>query len=148
MKRFKDWQLPWIDGEGFAFDSYITQRPYGWRCFHNKNLKLGKECDIGHGTLIQAKYGVEIGKEVEIGPFCYLCSWSTIDNKKGKIIVKEKAKIGVHSTIMPGITIGKNSTIGAYSFVNKNIPDDVIAYGIPCEVQKEKKFKKPAPRWE
>jgi acetyltransferase-like isoleucine patch superfamily enzyme len=38
---------------------------------------------------------------------------------------------------MPGVTIGKNSIIGAFSFVNKNIPDNVIAAGVPTKVIKK-----------
>jgi maltose O-acetyltransferase len=35
---------------------------------------------------------------------------------------------------MPGVTIGKGSIIGAFSFVNANIPDGVLAYGVPAKV--------------
>ena len=55
-----------------------------------------------------------------------------------KIIIKENSCIGSHSVIMPGVTIGKNSVIGAFSFVNKDIPDDVIAYGVPVKIKKIK----------
>ena len=40
---------------------------------------------------------------------------------------------------MPGVTIGKNSVIGAYSFVNQNIPDNTIAYGVPVKIKRKKK---------
>lgn len=43
-------------------------------------------------------------------------------------------KIGSHSVIMPNVTLGKNSIVGAYSFVSKDIPDNVIAFGIPSKV--------------
>jgi len=39
--------------------------------------------------------------------------------------------------IMPGVTIGENSIIGAFSFVNKDIPANVIAFGTPAKVRKE-----------
>lgn len=35
---------------------------------------------------------------------------------------------------MPGITIGDNSVIGAGSVVTSDIPDNVVAYGVPCKV--------------
>ena len=35
---------------------------------------------------------------------------------------------------MPGVTIGENSVIGAFSFVTKDIPDNVVAYGVPAKV--------------
>ena len=63
---------------------------------------------------------------------------STIDNKKGKVIIKENVRIGTHSTVMPGVTIGKNAIVGAYSFVNKNIPDNAVAIGVPVKIRKDK----------
>ncbi len=35
---------------------------------------------------------------------------------------------------MPGVTIGKKSIIGAHSYVNKDIPDNTLAYGTPVKV--------------
>lgn len=57
-----------------------------------------------------------------------------IDNKKGRMVLNKNCKIGAHSVIMPGVTIGENSIIGAFSFVNKNIPANVVAYGIPVKI--------------
>jgi galactoside O-acetyltransferase len=37
---------------------------------------------------------------------------------------------------MPGVTIGENTIIGAHSFVNKDIPDNVLAYGSPVKIIK------------
>jgi acetyltransferase-like isoleucine patch superfamily enzyme len=39
---------------------------------------------------------------------------------------------------MPNVTVGNNSIIGAYSFVNKDIPDNVVAFGIPIKIIKSK----------
>lgn len=130
-KRLKNWKYPKFDKND------MTQ--WNWMCQHHENLKLEKYVDIGAFTYINAKYGVHIKKNVQIGSHCSIYSISTIDNKKGKIVIKENACLGTHSTIMPGVTIGKNSIIGAYSFVNKNIPDDTIAYGVPAHVMRKLK---------
>lgn len=45
--------------------------------------------------------------------------------------------IGTGSLIMPGVTIGDNTVIGAGSVVTKDIPENVIAFGNPCRVQRE-----------
>lgn len=100
---------------------------------YKEKFTLGKNVDIGAFTYIQARYGVEIGDNVQIGSHCSIYSHSTIDNKKGRIIIKKGAKIGTHSTIMPGVTIGENTVIGAYSFVTRSILPNVIAYGIPAK---------------
>jgi len=122
-ERFKNWKYPEIK-EG---------RPtkYNWLVQNKKNLKLGKYTDIGAFTYINAKNGVVIEDYVQIGSHCSIYSVSTIDNKEGKVILKKNCKIGSHSVIMPGITVGENSIIGAFSFVNRNIPDNTLAYGIP-----------------
>jgi len=39
---------------------------------------------------------------------------------------------------MPGVTIGENSIVGAFSFVNKDIPGNVIALGVPAKVVKKR----------
>lgn len=44
------------------------------------------------------------------------------------------AKIGANSTLLPGVTIGRNSLIGAGSLVNKSIPDNVLALGSPVRI--------------
>ena len=75
-----------------------------------------------------------ISDSVQIGSHCSIYSESTVDGKVGQVILKNNCKIGSHSSVMPGVTIGENSVIGAHSFVNKNIPDNVIAFGIPAKV--------------
>ena len=45
--------------------------------------------------------------------------------------------IGAGVLIMPGVTIGDNTVIGAGSVVTKDIPSNVLAFGIPCRVQRE-----------
>ena len=79
----------------------------------------------------------EIGDEVQIGSHCSIYSLSTIDGKHGKVSIGKKACIGTHSVVMPGVTIGENSIIGAFSLVNKDIPPNVVAYGQPAKVVKQ-----------
>ncbi|MCM1167464.1 MAG: sugar O-acetyltransferase [Ruminococcus sp.] len=45
--------------------------------------------------------------------------------------------IGSGAQIMPGITIGDNSVIGAGSVVTNDIPSNVVAFGVPCRVIRE-----------
>ncbi len=124
--RFENWQPPEFDSSGMT--------RWNWMCQHPENLKIEKNTDIGAFTYINAKYSVEIQKDVQVGSHCSIYSWSTIDNKKGKITLKKNAKIGTHSVIMPGITIGENAVIGAFSFVTEDIPDNVLAMGVPAKV--------------
>jgi len=103
---------------------------WNWVVSYPENLTMGKYIDIGAFTYIQAQNGVVIEDNVQIGSHSSIYSVSTIDDKKGKVILKKNCKIGTHSTIMPNVTIGENSIVGAYSFVTKDVPDNVIIYGI------------------
>lgn len=102
-----------------------------------KNLVLGDKTDIGAFTYINAKNGVVIEDGVQIGSQSSIYSISTIDGKEGKVILKKNCRIGSHSIVMPGVTVGENAVIGAFSFVTKDIPDNVVAFGIPAKVIKK-----------
>lgn len=56
-----------------------------------------------------------------------------------KVHLGKHVIVGTCATILPGITIGKGSAIGAYCLVNKDIPEGVIATGQPCRVIKKRK---------
>ena len=129
LNRFADWEYPQIaDGK---------PTKYNWVVQHKDNLKLGYKTDIGTFTYINAKDGVTIEDFVQIGSHCSIYSVSTIDDKEGTVTLKENCKIGTHSVIMPGVIVGQNSIIGAFSFVNKDIPDNVTAVGVPAKVIKK-----------
>jgi len=129
--RFKKWKYPEIH------NNKLTE--YNWLVQYKENLKLGKMTDIGAFTYINAKEGVIIEDYVQIGSHCSIYSISTIDRKRGQVLIKRNAKIGTHSVIMPGVTVGRNSIIGAFSFVNRDIPDNVLAYGIPVKIVRKLK---------
>ena len=129
MGRFKNWKKPVIK------EGKLTK--YNWLVQSVKNFKLGKNTDIGAFTYINAKNGVILEEDVQIGSHCSIYSISTIDKKKGKVVLKKNSKLGTHSVVMPGVTIGKNSVIGAFSFVTKSIPDNSIAVGVPAKVVKK-----------
>ena len=125
-KRFDNWKLPTM------VDGVMTK--YNWIVQHVDNLSLGYKTDIGAFSYINAQYKVTIEDYVQIGSHCSIYSISTIDNKQGAVYLKENCKIGSHSTVMPNVTIGKNSIIGANSLVLSDIPDNVVAFGVPAKV--------------
>ena len=55
---------------------------------------------------------------------------------KGGVTIKSYSRIGANTTILPGVTIGKNCLIGAGSVVTSNIRDNSVAYGNPATVVK------------
>lgn len=126
--RFADWQFPSIE-EG-------KPTKYNWIVQNKNGLQLGYKTDIGAFTYINAKHGVRIEDFVQIGSHCSIYSLSTIDGKTGHVTLKKGCCLGSHSVVMPGVTIGENAIVGAFSFVNINIPDNTVAFGIPVRVHR------------
>ena len=124
-ERFTNWKYPEIE------DGKPTK--YNWVVQNLDGLNLGFNTDIGAFSYINAKYGVVIEDEVQIGSHCSIYSVSTIDNSSGKVVLKNNCRIGSHSTILPGVSIGKNSIIGAHSFVTKDTEENSINYGVPAK---------------
>ena len=129
--RFKNWKRPEFDER--------NETKWGWMCQHHQNLKLGYGVDVGAYCYLNARIGISLEDNVELGSHASIYSSTSIDHKEGYVTVKKNAKIGSHCTVMPGITIGENTIIGAHSFVNKDIPANVVAWGIPCKVQHKRK---------
>ncbi len=113
--------------------------------------------------------GVNIGKNVYIGLFCFLDNlypeYIYIENnasinagsmilthfnpmkryaavfpaKTEPVLIKEGAIVSVKSIILPGVTIGKNAVVSAGSVVDKNVPDFSLAKGNPMKIITEYK---------
>ena len=126
--RFKDWQYPIIE-EG-------KPTRYNWIVQHINNFKMGHNTDIGAFTYINVKYGVSIEDNVQIGSHCSIYSVSTIDDKTGPVRLSKNCKIGTHSVVIPGVTIGENAVVGAMSFVNQDVPANSTVVGVPAKVMK------------
>lgn len=103
-------------------------------------VEIRKDVKIGDGVKIQSfvfiPEGITIEDDVFIGP--HVCftndrlpkSWK--DYVPEKTLVKKGASIGANSTILPGITIGKYSLVGAGSVVTKNVPARATVVGNPA----------------
>jgi len=90
---------------------------WNWMVGHPEKLRLGKNVDIGAFTYINAKYGVIIEDNVQIGGGCHIYSHNTINDTFGMIVIKEGACIGAHSVILPLTVIEKNQLIPAGSVI-------------------------------
>jgi UDP-perosamine 4-acetyltransferase len=107
---------------------------------------ISKSASIGKGCLIAP--GVIIGPGVSIGDHTILNSAVTIDHETviqenvimgagvhlpGYVKVLSDTFIGIGSCCVNGVTIGRNCLIGAGSVVTKDIPDNVLAAGVPAK---------------
>lgn len=85
--------------------------------------KKGYKPILRHGGL-----GVVIGEGVYIGKNVIINQNVTIGNKNGCPIIQDNVRIFPNCIIIGKITIGKNSIIGAGTFIDQDIPPNSIVY--------------------
>ena len=97
-----------------------------------KNVFIGMKCYLDdlepHSTIIEDNVVVSYG--------CYFALHG-INQKHTFIRIKKGAYLGMRATVIAGnegITIGENTLVGAASLVNKSLPDNVKAVGVPAKI--------------
>jgi maltose O-acetyltransferase len=112
---------------------------YGCHIFAGDRLFINYDCTILDGNT------VHIGDDVLLGPKVQIYTAYHPVNPKVRLSGQELAApvsignnvwLGGGVIVCPGVSIGSNVTIGAGSVVTKNIPDNVVAVGNPCQVIK------------
>jgi acetyltransferase-like isoleucine patch superfamily enzyme len=103
-------------------------------------LQLGDDVGINHGAEIEAWHDVRIGNNTMLAPYV-----SIIDHDRhevapgtpmyrGPVVIGDNVWLCRNVCVMPGVTIGDGSVIGANSVVTKDIPAGVFAAGLPAKV--------------
>lgn len=111
---------------------------------HGKNISIGKGVFINHACSMLDLGGIEIHDDVMIGPRVNITSENhpvaPADRKTlvpGKVVIKKNAWIGAGATILPGVTIGEHSVVAAGAVVTQDIPDNIVAGGVPAKILKD-----------
>jgi len=112
-----------------------------------RGTKIGKNVFIGPGCFLEESRPdlITIEDNVSLAPHVKVIthdsSYHGIEPRipiiRGRVIIKRGAFVGTGSIILPGVTIGERSIIGAGSVVTKDIPPNSIAVGIPARVIKK-----------
>ena len=110
------------------------------------NVSINPDCHIGAINRIEIHDGVLMASRVFITDHFHgkinreellVSPQKRILFAKGTVIIKKNAWLGEGVAVMPGVTIGEKSVIGANAVVTKDIPDNSIAVGIPAKVIKQ-----------
>jgi acetyltransferase-like isoleucine patch superfamily enzyme len=122
--------------------------------------KIGDRVSIGTHTVVE--HHIKIGNGVRTQAACFIPEYSVLEDEawlgpkvvltnarypRSKNVKKNlrgatigrKAKIGANTTLLPDVKIGENTLIGAAALVTKNIPDNMVAYGVPAVAKKKLK---------
>lgn len=111
---------------------------------YGKHIKMGDYCYLNVNCQFIDDGEIEIGDGTEFGPNVVISTVGHPINPNyrpfmyaEKVTIGKNCWIGGSVTILPGVTIGENSVIGAGSVVTKDIPANVVAFGNPCKVHRE-----------
>lgn len=90
---------------------------------------------ISFGNNVHVASGVTfVNHDITALMFRYMDNTAKYQERKGEIIIGDNVFIGSNSTILYDVKIGSNVIIGAGSLVCKDIPDGVVAAGVPCKI--------------
>ncbi len=121
-------------------ESYIEPPFY---CDYGKQIMVGAHFYANYGCVMVDTAPIIIGDHVLLGPGVHIyCANHPLDHMQrrtgqeimSEVVIGDDVWIGGHTTINPGVHIGKRSVIGSGSVVTHDIPSDVVACGNPCRV--------------
>ncbi len=107
------------------------------------NVYMGDGCFFNHNIYLMDCAKIHFGRKCFVGPSCgFYTAIHPLDvNKRNEgfemakpITIGDNVWFGANVIVLPGVTIGNNSVIGAGAVVTKDIPDNVLAFGNPCKV--------------
>ena len=114
-----------------------------FRCEFGKNITIGDDVYINFGCVVLDCGQVSIGSNTLIGPNVGLFSGNHATDAKERaegglipkpITIGNRVWLCGNVTVVPGVTIGDDTIVGAGSVVTHDIPSGVIAAGNPCRV--------------
>jgi acetyltransferase-like isoleucine patch superfamily enzyme len=108
--------------------------------YRKAGVSIGEPRSFGNHIWIDLNLAdmVTIGKDVVLAGFIYILAHSFImegykEEGFKPVVIKDGVRIGIGAIILPGVTIGENSVIGAGALVNRDIPPNCLAVGVPAK---------------
>ncbi len=110
---------------------------------NHATLEIGQRSLVNFGTSLVAFQQVTVGERCLIGPHCMIMdnSYHELDPDRRlevpasrPVTIEDNVWLGARVIVMPGVTIGRDSAIGAGSVVTGDIPPRTLAAGVPAKV--------------
>ena len=113
------------------------------RCDYGSRIRVGARTFVNYGLVALDVASIEIGDDVQIGPNVQLLTPThpiDPDTRRAKweaaepIVIEANVWLGGGVIVLPGVTIGENTVVGAGSIVTKDLAPNVAAAGNPARV--------------
>jgi acetyltransferase-like isoleucine patch superfamily enzyme len=111
---------------------------------HPENVRIGRNCAINHDVLIVARCGIDIDDDVVLSARVMLidtgldpASFGEPSERRyvdGPIRIGRGAWIGAGAIILPGVTVGERSVVGAGSVITRDVPALSVVAGNPARL--------------
>lgn len=138
-KPLNPWRLFWLRAFGAKIhgNPFVHQRArieIPWHLTLHDRACLGDRANVYSLGEIEIGAGATVAQEVYLSGGSHDFSLPDMPLVTGRITIGEDAFIAARVFVMPGITIGARSLIGACSVVTHDVPPDSVAAGNPCRV--------------
>lgn len=111
-------------------------------------LVIGSRCFIGDEVMLDVRGGIRIENDVTLSNRTTIVSHINVGyedhplqkaypTKESPVVIKRGAYVGTGAILLPGVTIGQESVVGAGAVVTKNVADHSVAVGVPAKVIKK-----------
>jgi acetyltransferase-like isoleucine patch superfamily enzyme len=118
--------------------------PIEFACHRDARISIGDHTFINYGSSISAYHKVEIGSHCLLGHYTLILDSNEhgVERREilplpAQVIIEDHVWIGSRAVILPGVSLGHHSVIGAGSVVTKDIPANCLAVGNPARVVRE-----------
>jgi len=126
-------------GNGVCLVGNVT--PIEIVSYKDSHISIGDHTFINYGTSITAYQHVKIGRHCLLGHHVRILDKNEHGIKErsvappaAPVVIEDNVWIGSHTIILPGVSIGHNSAIGAGSVVTRDVPANCLAAGNPARV--------------
>ncbi len=108
-------------------------------------VSIGRRCVIGRGSHLVGHWSIELGDEIQTGPYVYITdqnhSYEDPDRAIGwqrpteaAVRIGSGSWLGANAVILPGTSLGRHTVVAAGAVVRGTFPDHVVLGGVPARV--------------
>lgn len=135
-----------------VFDCILSQIPdFKFVNAIHPSTIIGMNVEMGLGIVVMA--GCIINPNSKIGDFCFMATGSQLEHDcflddfasisagsitGGKVTIGKYSAIALGVVIMDRINIGENTVVGSGALVTKDLPDNILAYGSPAKIIRDR----------